>query len=194
MSNTPPALSLSLFQPEDDANILYDGFAFSPKPQKRVLRRRGIAFNKEAMEELENEREITRQIAKLAETSPSYNPDVLIYSNGLLLNQDGEIVLMRDYNITQTDIDAQLSTQTRYCDMEADECFITAQSKPHSTFPPQPKLMRGQNVLFDPHRNITPNVAPVDLWEAFEMESAPMTPMSASIHNTIFNFDEDTIA
>jgi len=163
MSNTLASTSLSMLHPDHLAENIDDDIShhvLSPKPQKRPLRRRDIAFNKDAIEELKNEREISHQIAE------TYEPTVVVYSNGLLLNQDGEMVSMLDYNLTQYDIDSQLAIQKRDDDMEPDECFIHAKKEP---FPPILKLVRGKNVIFKECYH--ENTVPTDLWATFDAEA-----------------------
>ena len=159
MSSDQNEVSLYQFNTEDLADMLTQSLGSTPA-RRRVARRRDIAFDKEAMEELVREREHARVLSELAEKSEPYDPTALVFSNGLLMTQTGEIVSMSDFGITQSDIDEQLAKANRDGDLEADECFITI---PERGFLPRPKLERGVNI----HIPSDTAQAPVDLWSIF---------------------------
>jgi hypothetical protein len=168
-------VSLYQFNTEDLAEMLAQSLDPTPA-RRRDARRRDIAFDKEAMEALVREREHARVLAELAEKSEEYDPTALVFSNGLLMTQTGEIVSMSDFGITQTDIDEQLAKSNRDGDLEADECFITI---PERGFLPPPKLERGVNIDIPADTNYVP----VDLW-------ATIPNQDATCYNTI---NEDLI-
>jgi len=156
--------------------------------KENVSRRMNIAWNPEALEELAAEREYMRnQPPNIPPGFHALDTSFVVYSNGLLINQDGDVVSLSDCGISQQELDADFVHYNSMCDIaERDECVLSL--KLPSDIESQEQIDLGYITSSNAYTHAPPPLQSSELWRVIDYtpSSDDYTPENLQYH---FDFE-----